>query len=255
MDKYPDVFGTTFILDKRESYCVVGEFVHRVGLVNRNTGKIDPEQFNRITKSMYWFYLYSLWVDNESISPMDQIKDRQSFPNDMNKMLYKFFRRRYKTLLMDEESISKFLDTDKKVMKLAYREHILAFVNHIVAKLSKSPDFVLKIRASPLPTPSATATGNLSIRNRSHIATELHTKGLDAVLRKQDEKATKLIDSIIEDNAKPKPPTIKIHKEVEVITNGAENMSSDAEPIVVRVEAKLRAKKPKAVQQASTLST
>lgn len=238
MEEYPDVFGTTFNLDRRESYCVVGEFVHRDGLVDRNTGKIHPHQFNRITKSMYWFYLYSLWVDNESIPPMDQIKDRQSFPTDMNKMLCKFFKRRYKTSQMDEETVSKFIDMDKKMMKLVYREHLLAFVNHIVDKLSKHPKSVLKLRLPPQNRPNSRL---LMRQNRTYIAKELQTKTLDTEMAQTESKSHELINSLLERANDQKPPKIKIEKEV--VMDGP--VTEESKPIMVQVQATLKRTKNK----------
>ena len=241
MEEYPDVFGTTFNLDRRESYCVVGEFVHRDGLVDRNTGKIHPQQFNRITKSMYWFYLYSLWVDNESIPPMDQVTDRQSFPNDMNKMLCKFFKRRYKTSQMDEETVSKFIELDKKMMRLVYREHLLAFVNHVVDKLNKNPKSVLKLR---LPSwQNATPSRLLVHQNRAYIARELQTNSIDTEIAQKDTKVDELIDSLLERANEKKQPMIKIEKEV--ITDGP--VTDESKPVVVKVQATLKNRKKEVI--------
>lgn len=233
MEEYPDVFGTTFNLDRRESYCVVGEFVHRDGLVDRNTGKILPQQFNRITKSMYWFYLYSLWVDNESIPPMDQVKDRQSFPNDMNKMLCKFFKRRYKTSQMDEETVSKFIDVDKKMMKLVYREHLLAFVNHIVDKLNKNPKSVMKLR---LPSQNIRPSSVLMRQNRQYIAKELETNSIDTKIDQKETETDELVDSLLKRANEKKTPIIKI--EEEVVTDGP--VTNESKPVMVKVHATLK---------------
>lgn len=246
MDGYPDVFGTTFELDKRESYCTVGEFVHRDGLVDRYTGKLNPNQFNRITKSMYWFYIYSLWVDNKSIAPLDQVNNRESFPVDMNKMLYTFFKRRFNALLTDVKMMSKFVDMDKKVMKLVYREHLLAFVNHIVGKLNKNPKSVLKLR---LPSPN-TANAHLSPmrRNREYIARELQMKRLTTEkVAKNEDVSDELVDSLVEKANKPMLPVIKIEKEV--VTDGP--VTDGQEPVMVQVKATLK-RKPKASITSST---
>lgn len=277
-----DVYGTTFELSKKESYCAVGEFIQRDGLVDRTTGLIPPKQERRIAKSMYWFYLYTLWNDNPDIPPMSRITDYRQFPDEMNRMLYTFLTTSSKYAKSFKKTHSYMLDDENKMMRGVHRKHLLEFVNHIVGEMRTNPAFILKLRRKRSGSVDTTTLSNhrgrnkplnrRSLENRELLAERIgpsigtlskgmtvvekrDMKTIDNALKTQGEQMSMLLGSI-EEKIKKKP-SVKIQKEVVYVNTNPSTSSVNTQskpssekndnsgPIVVKVASKITKKNTK----------
>lgn len=99
-----DIFGTTFIPQKKNIDCVIGYFARRK-IIDERTGLLKEESFKKITKSMIWFYLLYLWIHNhKNQSFFGNIKTKEGFINSTKKILYQYYI---------EKAVSKKNDTEE----------------------------------------------------------------------------------------------------------------------------------------------
>jgi hypothetical protein len=94
MVKYPvNIFGTTFVPQKKNMDCVIGYFTRR-DIVDEKTGFLKQDSFKKITKSMIWFYMLYLWIHNHdeiNQSFFGNIKTKEHFIANVKRILYKYY--------------------------------------------------------------------------------------------------------------------------------------------------------------------
>jgi hypothetical protein len=94
MVKYPvNIFGTTFVPQKKNMDCVIGYFTRR-DIVDEKTGFLKQDSLKKITKSMIWFYMLYLWIHNHdeiNQSFFGNIKTKEHFIANVKRILYKYY--------------------------------------------------------------------------------------------------------------------------------------------------------------------